>query len=351
MDYFETGFAVRKASWHAKETLLQEAPTLATWRQAAGLEWEPVKIPLYLPAPITAMGDDGPIFGQARESGTFALVRSDRVDALYDGDATTRDRAILSRGVSDDYTPIEHERDMTPLLEALGMACESMGVSWELTTAGSVREGKQVYACIQLDRPIELPGDESLTLPFGVILNAHDGTGACRGGLTAVRVVCANTYAMAEGDMDTTGLDFRISHSGDTTARLEEARTTIAGWLEGIERYETMAKHLCTVAVSDELVVEWVGEFLPIDETRMTDRQVANRRAEQAIFTSTYHESPTTDGIRGNAFGLWQTSIEFLDHLRPYRTADSYLRRTMLEPVEAKALARDRILELCGAAN
>lgn len=56
MHYFESGFAVRKPSWHAKETLLQVAPDLSNWRQAAGLEWEPVKVPLYLPAPLVEIG-------------------------------------------------------------------------------------------------------------------------------------------------------------------------------------------------------------------------------------------------------------------------------------------------------
>lgn len=270
MDYFETGFAVRKASWHAKETLLDTAPDTTTWRQAAGLEWEPVKIPLYLPSPIVAMNEDGsPVFGQARESGTFCLARSDRLDDLTADDLKVRDRAILSRGVSDEYEPIEHERDMTPLLEALEQAAGAMSIGHEFTTAGSVREGKQVYACLQLDRPIQPGGDESLTLPFLTLLNSHDGTGACRGGPTMVRVVCANTYAMTENDFDAHGLNFTVRHSGDVASRLEQARQAIAGMLDAIEQYETMATHLCSLPVSDEIVVEWVGEFLPIDEKRM----------------------------------------------------------------------------------
>lgn len=360
-DYFESGFAVRTPSWHAKETLLDTAPDLATWREHAGLEWEPVKVPLYLPAQplvvtaevatqLDAAGiDAATLFVAPQPSGTFAVVRDDRLDLLLDEDPKARDLAVLARGVSEEYAPIEHAKDMTPLLDAIGQACESMGVGWELTTAGSVRDGKQVYACIQLDRPIELPGDDSLTIPFGVILNAHDGSGSCRGGLTNVRVVCANTYAMAESDLDGSKLDFTIRHTGDTTERLEQARVQIAGWLDAIASYETMAKHLMSVAIADELAAEWVGEFLPIDEQRMTDRQVANRRAEQITFRTMYDASPTLDGIRGTAYGLWQASVEYLDHVRPYRTADSYLQRTMLAPAPAKALARERILELAGA--
>lgn len=350
MDYFETGFAVREASWHAKETLLDVAPTIDTWRQAAGLEWEPVKVPLYLPAPIVAMNDDGsPVYGPAQPSGSYAMVRNDRIDTLYSEDPAARDTAVLARAVSEDFQPIEHERDMTPLLEAVGQACQSMGVGWEFTTAGSVRNGKQVYACLMLDRPLTVGTDDSLSLPFGVLVNSHDGTGSCRGGLTVVRVVCANTYAMAEADMDGHGLDFRIAHVGDVAERLEQARVTIGQWLDAIEAYESMAKHLVAQAVTAEQQAEWVSEFLPVVEHRMTDRQVANRRTEQALFTALLDDSVTLDGIRGTAFGLWQGTIEFMDHLRPHRSADSYLRRTMLEAVPAKTLARDRILELVGA--
>lgn len=350
MDYFESGFAVRKPSWHAKEDLLQVAPDLTNWREAAGLTWEPVKIPLYLPAPVVAFDDQGaPVFGQARESGTYAIVRNDRLDLLDSTDTSARDSAVLARGVSADFTPVEHERDMTPLLDAIGQACEAMGVGWEFTTAGSVRDGKQVYACIMLDRPISLPGDDSLTLPFGVILNGHDGTMAARGGLTQVRVVCANTYAMAESDLDGHKIDFTIRHSGDTETRLAEARQTIAGWLDAIESYKAMATHLCSLKADADVVTEWVAEFLPIDEGRMTDRQISNRKGERAMFERIHADSPTTDGIRGNAFGLWQTTIEFMDHVRKWNSADAYMRRTMLDPADSKVLARTRITELCEA--
>lgn len=349
MDYFETGFAVRTPSWHGKESLLQEAPTLDTWREAAGLTWEPVKVPLYLPAPIEGMDEEGaPIFGKARESGTFAVVRNDRVDGLYSDDKATRDRAILARGVSEDFHPIEHERDMTPIIEALGQACQSMGVGWEFTTAGSVREGRQVYAAIMLDRPIEVPGDDSLTLPFGTLLNSHDGTGAFTGGLTATRVVCANTYKVADDELGRT-VSFSVRHTGDVATRLEEARMAIGTWLDAFENYAATCNAMATTAVDEDITDAWIEEFLPVIEARMTARQVENRRGEQAVFRSIIEEAPTTEGIRGTAFGLWQASIEFLDHYRVWRTQDSYLRRTLLEPVPAKAMARDRIMALAGA--
>lgn len=353
--YFDTGFAVREPSWHAKEALLTEAPTLETWLTAAGLEWEPTKVPLYLPATIvgSSVNTDGvrefTIDALPRESGTHAVVRSDRLHELRSIDPNVRDRAILARGVSDDYEPIEHRRDMTPLLEAFGQACNSMGLGWEFTTAGAVNDGRKVYACLQLDRPITVPGDQSLTLPYGVLLNSHDGTGACRGGVTAVRVVCANTFHMAEAELDGSRLDFSIRHSGNVEDRLVEARRQIAGWITAVESYESMTAELASVTFRDDLVGEWLDEFLPIDRLRMTDRQIANREAERVNWTELYFDSPTQTGVTGSAYGVWCATVEYLDHVRPWRSADAYMKRTMLEPVPAKSLARTRILELADA--
>lgn len=347
--HFDTGFAVREPSWHALETLLGEAPTLDDWTTFAGLDWEPVKVPLYLPATPSTFDDEGmpTTYDPALPSGTFAVVRNDRVDHLSNPDPKVRDRAILARGVSDDYVSVEHKRDMTPLVEALARACDERGIGWEFTTAGSLNEGKRTYAVLRLDRPIELPGDPSTTLPYATVLNPHDGTGSVRGGVTATRTVCANTYAMTEAEMeDGRKVAFTIRHVGDVRERLDEARKQIAGWVVALDSYEAMAQHLVSLPVTDDIAVEWVGEFLPIDHTRMTDRQVVNRRREHDLFMSTYHGSPTTEGIRGTAFGLWQTTVEFMDHLRPWRSADAYLARTLLDPVPAKTLARDRIMEL-----
>ena len=61
----------------------------------------------------------------------------------------------------------------------------------------------------------------------------------------------------------------------------------------------------------------------------------------RAIFRSLYLDSPTTQGVRGSAYGLVQAAGEYLDHVRGYRSHDSSLGRTLLrpEPLKAKAVA------------
>lgn len=340
-DYFESGFAVHEPSWHAKENLLMEAPDLSTWREFAGLEWEPVKVPLYLPARKGR---------KPMQSGTFIVARNDRLDLLDDPDPDHRDLAILNRSASDEYVPIEHERDMEPLLAELFAAAKAMGVEAEFTTAGSVREGKQVYACLMLSKPIRVNGDPSLTLPYAVILNGHGGSTSCRGGLTVVRVVCANTYAISEYDLDGHEFSFRIQHTGDVESRLEETRRAIAGWLDALDGYKQRMDYLSDLTVGDDQVAHWLDEFMPIDEKRMTDRQITNRRVEHETFMRLWqggeNDGRTVDGIQGTGYGLWMTTIEYMDHFVPWKNPDSYLRRTMLKPVDAKRLAAARIQEL-----
>jgi phage/plasmid-like protein (TIGR03299 family) len=67
-----------------------------------------------------------------------------------------------------------------------------------LETAGSLREGKRVWilARIAENSDVGIVGDD-IVRKYLLLSNSHDGTTAVRVGFTPIRVVCANTLAMA----------------------------------------------------------------------------------------------------------------------------------------------------------
>jgi phage/plasmid-like protein (TIGR03299 family) len=328
MDYFDSGFCVREPSWHGKENLLAEAPK--TWdeaRIAAGLEWEPISVPVYVQAGGT---EDAPAY--APLAGFQAIARSDTQDVLA---VPTSSFSLISHA------------SMGQIIE--GVLGDRLAA---FDTAGSVKGGRAVWAMVRLDEPFTVPGDDTATYPYLCILNSHDGSGACKVLYCLVRVVCWNTWQAASAEGDRTGYQFTFRHSGDVATRISEAREALAGLRTAASDYRDMMGELGRVRVDDAMVATFLHEFIasPADRgEQITPRVAANIAEARALFTALYDESPTVDAVRGTGYGLLMASTEYLDHLRGFRTRDSYVGRTVLRPEAAKQRAASLIRELAAA--
>ena len=346
--FFESGFSVRQPMWHGLGNILDEYPE--SWddaRLAAGLMWEPTEVPVYTktvvtagtpwPEGATAVGYDAatqPTPGDVLQADVLAFVASDFKGVARD------DTNDLLGVVSDSWAAVTHGQ-MGEMLEAL--LGEDGKVKFE--TAGVLRGGRSVWALCYLDEPYTVPGDESQTYPYIALLNHHDGTGAAKIIPTQVRVVCWNTFSMASAEGERTGRQVVIRHSGNVAERIEAAKASLAELRTDARRYLELADVLAGVRVDDALVSTFLDRFIPAPENA-SDRVLANRQERQGEFMAIYNESPTTDGVRGTAYGLLMTATEYLDHMRPFRSSDTYLARTMLRPEPIKANVLSLVREL-----
>lgn len=89
-------------------------------------------------------------------------------------------------------------------------------------TAGSLRDGQRVWCLCQLalDNCEITKGDE--IRKFAMISNGHDGKLAVRIGFTPIRVVCANTLALAHGDEASSLI--RVRHNRLVTENVDKLR-------------------------------------------------------------------------------------------------------------------------------
>ena len=87
-------------------------------------------------------------------------------------------------------------RDAFEIFEPLVDAGEMV-----IHTAGSLRNGERIWALCQLnqDNSEIVTGDE--IAKFVLLSNGHDGKLAVHFGFTPIRVVCANTEALARGSI------------------------------------------------------------------------------------------------------------------------------------------------------
>lgn len=334
----ESAFYVREPAWHKEGTVLDDYPE--DWdsaRIAAGLTWDPVEMPAYAMDPkvleevqmraeagLADWGDGQRLIDSIHEEKDFKrIVRNDTGATL----AVT----------SDKYATITNN-DMGEIVDAL-LKPKATKIAVKYNAGGSLAGGKQTWILVEVGDGLILPGDFTLTKNFLAILNRHDGAGACKAVQTDVRVVCANTFSMADAQAEADKTVYSFVHRQSWRDRLEEVAEAIAGAQSAHAAYIEFASELLGFNVTSKQTNEFVQRFMPMPVGDViSDRVVSNIEEARMQLYSCLH-SPTTERIAHTAFGLVQAAGEYLDHLRTYRSRDTYTTRTLLKPEPAKAKA------------
>lgn len=359
--YFDTGFSVRQPMWHGEGLVLDEYPTdWADARQKAGLMWEPQPQPVYGLAPAVAVCDLCGVGLNDLHRDTCAAVSDDHLRVgpedvsaqnltnsiveLVDHKQIVRSDTGATLGVVGQGFELVMHEEMGDILEAV------VGAGAKFETAGSCKNGAQVWALAYLDEPLTVANDDTETYPFVALLNSHDGSGACKLTSTSIRVVCWNTYNAASMQGERSGRQFVFRHTAGVHDRLEEAKQALSGVRDEAIEWNALATELFGMKVDDATMNHFLADFIPEPPADVVSARVRNNidRA-RTVFKSLYLDSPTTESHRGTALGIVDASVEYLDHVRGYRNADTYLGRTLLRPEPLKAKAVSLVRSLCTA--
>lgn len=177
-----------EAPWHKLGRFIHPDEVLTSEQAivAAGLDWTVDTKPLFL-----ADGTQAP---------SNATVRSDNGNIL----------GVVGKN----YTPLQNKNAFTFFDEFIN----SGQASFE--TAGSLKDGKKIWALAKINKnPLVIAGDDIVD-KYILLSNSHDGTTAVRAGFTPIRVVCANTMAMAH--QKGTSQLIRIKHGKNVADNLEK---------------------------------------------------------------------------------------------------------------------------------
>jgi phage/plasmid-like protein (TIGR03299 family) len=141
--------------------------------------------------------------------------------------------------VGNSYVPIQN-RECFSFLDAV---VADGGLRYH--TAGALRKGEKIWLLAKLPGQIRVRFSEDVTEKYLLLSNSHDGSSALRVHYTAIRVVCANTLAMA--DRAGQGEGIAIRHQGDLVSKVRDAQkvlglaTRFFDDLEG--QFDLMARH------------------------------------------------------------------------------------------------------------
>ena len=316
-------FSVREMPWHRKGEVLPDYP--GSWKDArvlAGLAWDPVTEPVYS---LSGDPDSGESIA-AEIEGWGLISRNDTGAVLY---------------IAQNTFQLITNTDMGEIIEAV---LDQANVKYE--TAGCLEGGRAVWCLARLDEPIELPGDNSPTMPFLAVTNRHQPGMKCTLRATAVRIVCANTFRAAELEGEQTGATYGFVHRGSWKDRLEEAKQAVTRSRDEFKAYAELAAGLMQVKVTSKQREMFIHAFIPAPpDGLITDRVARNvdeaRSALRAIF-----DSRTTQDIQYTAYGLLQAAGEYLDHVRAARSWETRLNRSIMRPEPFKAKALNLIREV-----
>lgn len=279
--------ASRVVPWHGLGIVVEEAPDSEAAIKLAKLDWEVQQKPVYFNA--------GDTYNVAPNY--IANVRSDTQEVL----------GI----VSERYQIVQNQ-------EAFGFTDALIsGGDVRYETAGSLKNGRQVWMLGKMNQDFEILGDK--VDPYLCFVNSHDGTGAIRVLMTPVRVVCKNTLNMAIAQASRS---WSTTHVGDIASKMKEAERTLGLATAYMEKLNENANELVDIYVNESRFNEILDELLPIDQ-RVNERAMNTvLRKREAI-----QRAMKADDIakfRGTGWQVINAVSDFITHAEPARRTKTF---------------------------
>lgn len=229
-------FYVGQTPWHGLGQALQSPPTVEEGLRAAGLDWKVGLKPLFT--------DD---------------------KQAVDHRATYRmDNGRILGVVGPWYHPLQN-------LDAFGWFQPFLDSGEaELHTGGCLQDGRKVWVLARMRREGMEIADGDTVERFILLSNSHDGTRAVRVGFTPIRVVCANTLALAHSDKEQSSL-IRLLHTKGLQTSLDELRKTMNTANAAFEATAKQYRRLAKARVSQADLRRYVKVVLGVENTTDED--------------------------------------------------------------------------------
>ncbi len=328
----EFSFFVREPAWHGLGVVLDEYPGREEAMRLAGHDFDVIELDrLRVEIPNAVLQGAGEPTND-EGAGFQRLVKGYKVHVRSD------DPSVVLNVSKDSYNAIPN-RIAYDFAEAL------LGQGFKYDAGITMYEGRQNAITLLLDEPIQITGDNSPTLPYYACSWCHDGSGSLKGRSTSVRNVCKNTVSASEAEGKRLGTDFTIRHTKNWRDYVEDAKEAIKGARASLNAYQVEMERLAAIPVSPEqrdlFISEILGEtvgFQPVTASTVASKRVqTNVSNERAKISKLFFGRTIPEAHNLTAYGLHLAGVEYFDHLRAFRSPESYVKRTLLTDNPAKA--------------
>lgn len=234
------------------------------------------------------------------------------------------------------FGPVGSRYQVHSAQEIFAFIDELQGGGAVLETVGSLGRGEREFVVVKLPDSVFVGGQDRSDL-YLTGTTAFDGTQSTEFDLTAIRVVCANTWKWAKQQSKHHA---KIRHTSSLDiSNVEKARRVLELSLSYAESMQQLGQRLLGVTLRDEDAAEIVSKLFPFPETvkpgmRLDDLSTGEKRAvstaqerRQSVFTL-YKGSPTMPENNETAWGLFNAVTEYADWFAPVRGENKDIARS-----------------------
>ena len=294
MHQIENMAYVDAAPWHGLGNLLAPKQPIEVWAQQAGMAFRIL---------------EAPVRYTTKSPGTpTGMMSFPSQKVLYRSDS----RAPLSV-VSDRFLVVQPRE----ILEFYRDLTEVSG--FELETAGVLKEGRKLWALAKTGQAGSLKGGDSMR-GYLLLATACDGTLATTAQFTSIRVVCANTLAVALNNG--TGA-VKVPHSTkfDAQAVKKQLGISVSSWDNFMYRMKTLSERKVKPHEASNYFLQVFKDGI---DPAVQPGQERALKAVQALYEGN-GKGAGLSSASGTAFGLLNAVTEYVDHQRRSRTPDHRL--------------------------
>lgn len=271
----ETMAYAGETPWHGLGKRVLPDLTPEQMLKEAGLDWTVEKIPTYVK-----------INGQEIVTPDQALVRSS-------------DNSILTV-VSGDWNPVQNHEAFEFFNDFV------MAGDMEMHTAGSLRDGKNVWALAKVKDSFEILGGDKIE-SYLLFSNPHEYGRCIDVRFTPIRVVCNNTLTLSlAGKSD---LMVRLNHRRRFDAAMVKQTLGIAATKLGT--YKETAEFLSSKNFKKDSVEKYFMDVFP--SLTKKDNSIMSRPAETAL--SVLETQPGADFGKGSWWQAFNATTFSIDHV------------------------------------
>lgn len=274
----ENMFSVRETPWHKLGVVLDNPPTIQEAIDLSGLNWGVELKPLFL--------------GNGDLVDHKAVVRQDSGNVL--GIVGPRYQPLQNAQAFDWFNPFVENGEVA------------------LETAGSLDEGRRIWvmAKIARDPSVIVKGDE--VLKYLMLSNSHDGTLAIRVGYTPIRIVCANTLAMAHNSNASKLI--RVRHTASSKVALDKLRDIMNIVDREFEATAEQFRFLASRMFNQKDIREYVKAVLGKEKIADEDLPTRTKNQLDEIIGLIDHANQKLSGVDGTYWAAYNAVNQYLNY-------------------------------------
>lgn len=318
----ETMAYANEVPWHGLGANVAPDATIEQMQEAAGLNWRLVKAPL--------------LIGAADGIPDSALMEKCPDRAAW---VRNTDGRVMA-------TSSENWRPLQPA-DTLGFMRNYLAAgAAKLETAGSLRNGKVVWGLARLGHDFEVrPGDR---VNGYLLITSPNIVGTCITiRTTTVRVVCANTMAMAEARGE---VNYRQNHLSnfDVAAAKEAVGNAHEQLLQAEQNAKTL--HRLKLSINDALIKVLVPVFHPelVEDAEVMAQierpEVMPKKIAQIL--ESVERAPGAKEIAGTGWAVLNGVTHWADHVYGHNAGTRMMRSWMGDNSKNKLAVEAKLLEL-----